>query len=84
MRMFIKAANQPAFTFDEDRVSPVDISFADGFILTDNVELIAQLEAGNYEEITEDDPRWSWIVEQGWSRLSQLDYARQPTVDPEA
>ena len=63
--------NHPAFEF-RNNVMTVDDS---------ETVLIAALQAAGAEEITIEDPRYGWIVTQGWSRLSQIDYARQPVEE---
>ena len=60
--------NCPAFEF-RNNVMAVDEA---------ETALIAALQSAGAEEVSADDPRYDWILREGWSRQSQRDYARQP------
>lgn len=63
--------NCPAFEF-RSNVMAVDEA---------DTALIAALQSAGAEEIAAGDERLDWILREGWSRLSQLDYARQPVEE---
>lgn len=63
----------PAFEFQGNRL-----------LVDDNdTALLFALRGNNYKEVTVDDPRYQWIISQGWSRLSQQDYLRNNPPAPE-
>ena len=61
------------------------IEFRNNVLVVDELdtEMVAALTAIGAEEVTAEDPRYDWIVTQGWSRQAQRDYARQPEPEVE-
>ena len=57
--------------------------FRNNVMVVDELDtvMIAALQYAGAEEVASDDPRYDWVTTQGWSRLSQLDYARQPVEE---
>lgn len=81
--LFIRSENRPVARLGCGSTFP-PIEFTNNMLLVDegDTTLLWHLRAEQYEEVSADDPRYGWIVTNGWSRMSQRDYARQPVPEP--
>lgn len=83
VRIFIRPDNSvPTARLDYGDNHP-SFEFRSNIMTVDDSEtvLIAALQSAGAEEVSADDPRYDWILREGWSRLSQLDYTRQPVEE---
>ena len=82
-KVFIRDSSVPTARVGEYGDNSPPFEFRNNVMVVDELDtvMVAALQSAGAEEVSADDPRYGWIVTQGWSRQSQRDYARQPVEE---